>query len=251
MDQFKNAHASHEHSLEILDLVYLYDDFMDSLGTVADMGCGHGLDINWWATAMTRDENPEPHNYVCYAVDRDIKKLSHDVAALPNVHPIQGDFEERILPREVDFLWCHDAFQYATNPLQTLKVWNESMNVNGMAVITIPQHQGYNFNRMVVRSMNGCYFNHNAVSMMYMLAVNGFDCKDAFFLKKDNNPWLSIAVYKSDIAPMDPKTTTWYELVEKNLVNDSVIESVNKYGHVRQEDLLFTWLDRDFHYIKD
>ena len=49
MDRFNNAHQSHEHSLKVLELVSKYDDFMDSLTSVADMGCGEGLDINWWA----------------------------------------------------------------------------------------------------------------------------------------------------------------------------------------------------------
>ena len=62
------------HSLKVLNQLYEYDSFMDSLKNVADMGCGTGEDINWWATLTTRDDPPEPHNYNCFAVDIDEAK---------------------------------------------------------------------------------------------------------------------------------------------------------------------------------
>ena len=84
-----------------------------------------------------------------------------------------------------------------------------------------------------------------------MLAVNGFDCKDAYFYKNYNDPWLFAAVYKSNIAPMDPATTTWFDLAELGLLNDAVVQSLNVYGYVRQEDILCTWLDKNFYYIHE
>jgi Methyltransferase domain len=251
MDQFKNSIASHEHSLNILNLLYEYDDFMDSLSVIADMGCGSGLDIEWWATRYNRDEPPEPHDYLCYAVDRNTSQIEPDIKKLPNVKVLEGNFEERLIPREVDLIYCHDAFQYVINPLQTLNNWHQNMSINGMLIITVPQFEGYQFNRMVTRSVNQCYYHYNTCNLMYMLAVNGFDCKDAFFYKESNNPWLNAVVYKSEHTPMDPATTSWHELVEKGLVNESVRLSLNKYGYVRQEDLLFTWLDKDFYFAKD
>ena len=84
-----------------------------------------------------------------------------------------------------------------------------------------------------------------------MLAVNGFDCRDAYFLKEENNPWLHAAVYKSNIAPMDPKKTTWFDLADLNLINDSVIDSLNKFSYVKQEEIITTWLDKNFHFPKE
>ena len=86
---------------------------------------------------------------------------------------------------------------------------------------------------------------------MYILAVNGFDCRDSYFNMSENNMWLSAAVYKSPHPPMDPATTTWHDLVDLSLVNDSVALSLSKYGHVVQEELLFTWLDKDWRYAKN
>ena len=252
MVQFRNAYNSHEHSLKTLNVLYGYDSFLDSLEIIADFGCGHGLDAEWWATLETRDDPPEPRNYKVYAVDTNIQKIDPKIKQLPNVHIFNRDFDgASILPSKVDFIWCHDAFQYTTNPLETLKNFNNQLNVNGMLLLIFPQSQHYAYNRFQANGYNNVFFNHNIVSLMYMLAVNGFDCRDAYFLKEENSPWLHAAVYKTDIEPMNPKTTTWYQLAELNLLNDSVVECLNRYGYVRQEEIVTAWLDKDFHFPKE
>jgi len=252
MEQFSTPYDSHAHSLSTaLNYLYLYDDFMDNIEVVADMGCGAGLDTHWWATRETRDEVPEPQDYLCYAVDIDTDKIEPTVLEHSNIIPISGNFETRVIPRQVDLMWCHNSFQYAVNPLNTLKVWNETMNVDGMLVITMPMTQSYQYNRLKTRSVDRCYYNYNICNLMYILAVNGFDCRDSYFDISANNPWISAAVYKSDQEPLDPATTTWHDLVELKLVNDSVASSLNKYGYVAQEELIFKWLDQDWRYAKN
>jgi SAM-dependent methyltransferase len=251
MEQFKSPYQSHDHSRQILDLIYGYDSFLDSLSVVADLGCGHGLDTEWWATLETRDDPPEPHNYKVYAVDIDLSNLDPEIRNHRNVEVMEADFTAELFktPEKVDLLWCHDSFQFVTNPLQTLKTWNNTISDNGMMILSIPQFIHYKYNRLMNISMNGCYYNYNIVNLMYMLAVNGFDCRDAYFYKDMNNFWLYAAVYKSGEPPMDPRSTSWHTLIEKGLVNDSVETSINKYGYVRQEELLTTWLDKDFYRI--
>lgn len=253
MGPFKNSYESHEHSKKTLEILYGYDTFLDSLELVADFGCGTGLDSHWWATLMTRDDPPEPRNYRVYSVDKNLSRLDKQTQNLSNVFAFEKDFdnEDMVIPAPVDLLWSHDSFQYVTNPLKTLKLFNQQMNVNGMLILIFPQAQHYAYNRFQANSHSGVYFNHNIVSLMYMLAVNGFDCNDAYFLKEENDPWLHAAVYKSDIQPMDPKTTTWFDLAEKNLINESVIESLTKFGHVKQEDIITNWLDKDFYFPKE
>lgn len=252
MDQFKTPVESHKHSLDILNILYEYDSFMDSISVVADMGCGAGLDIEWWATLNTRDDPPEPHSYTCFAVDKNIKQIEPAILeANPNIVPIQGDFSlDRLISRDVDLMWCHNSFQYVTNPLETLNLWNKNMSFNGMLVLSLPQHQTYQFNRIQTRSFSGCYYHYNICNLMYMLAVNGFDCRDCYIWVDTNNPWMHFAVYKS-MDPLDPKTTTWHDLIDLRLVNDSVMNCINKYGHVRQEELIFTWLDKDWRFAKN
>lgn len=250
MVPFKNAQESHEHSRDVLDMLYQYDTFMDSIKVVADMGCGAGLDVNWWATLTTRDDPPLPHNYLVYAVDLNIGRIDPDVLGHKNVKLIEGNFEQHTIPREVDLIWSHDSFQYAVNPVNTLRVWNEQMSINGMLVLNVPLAQTYSYDRIQTRSFSGCYYNHNICTLMYMLAVNGFDCRDCYVYMAPNYGWVHIAVYKT-MAPMDPAATSWFDLADKNLVNDSVMASLNKYGHVRQEDLMFTWLDKDWRWARN
>lgn len=250
MTYFANTSLSHEHSLDILSLLYGYDSFLDGLVTIADMGCGAGLDAQWWATLETRDDPPEPRNYKVYAVDRSLKHVDQDLRRISNISWIEEDFEtEGILPQLVDLMWCHDSFQFAINPLQTLAKWNRQMNVNGMLVMAIPQSIDYHYNRLSFRSYSYSYYNYTISNLVYMLAVNGFDCLDAYFYKNAQTNWIYLAVYKN-IGPLNPAETSWFDLADKNLLHPSVINSLNKYGHVRQEDLIYPWLDKDFYRAK-
>ncbi len=253
MAQFKNGADSHIHSLETLQVLYGYDSFLDSLEFIADFGCGQGFDSQWWATLETRDDPPEPREYKVYAVDKNIQQFDKTVQILPNIFTFDYDLDDSyfLLPKPVDFVWCHDTFQYLINPINALKTWNKSMNVNAMLVIVLPQNQHYYYNRLQTHSVNHVYFNYNIVNLMYMLAVNGFDCRDAYFLKEENSPWLHAAVYKSEVEPMDPTKTNWYQLAELNLLNDNVIQCLKRYGHVRQEEIVTAWLDKDFHFSKE
>jgi hypothetical protein len=85
---------------------------------------------------------------------------------------------------------------------------------------------------------------------MYMLAVSGFDCRDCYIDMKPNNEWIHFAVYKSH-DPFDPATTSWFDLADKGVIIDSAMESLNTYGYVRQEDLIFTWLDKDWRFARN
>ena len=91
---------------------------------------------------------------------------------------------------------------------------------------------------------------YNILNLMYMLAISGFDCRDAYFYREAGTPWLYAAVYASEHGPLN-QNATWYDLAEKNLINDSVIASVNKYGYARLEDTMVMWLDKNNYLIRD
>jgi len=237
------------HNQKTLDLINGYDTFLESLRTICDMGCGTGSDITWWAMLESKDDPPEPYNYNCFAVDQDPSKLSQ-VPDLANINKINRDFtEKQILPVSIDLMWSHDSLQYSHNPLETLRFWNEQMTVNGMLVLHVPQSNGVENNRYYSRTYNNCYHNYTPTSLMYMLAVNGFDCRDAYLLKRFNDPWIQMAVYKSDVEPMDPKNTSWFDLADKNLLHPSVVQSITKNGYLKQEEVIMPWLDKENYYI--
>lgn len=251
MAQFKNAHDSHAHSLKILNTLREYDTFLESLTVVADMGCGTGLDAEWFATLTTRDENPEPLNYIVYAVDQHINRLEVDTKKLTNIVPMEGNFEERIVPRQVDLIWAHDSFQFARDPFKTLASWKSTMNVNGMLVLSIPQTTYWDSHRgRLIVSNHGEHHSYNLLNLMYTLAISGFDTRDAFFYRDIDSPWLYAAVYASEHGPIG-YNASWHELAERWLVNDSIIDSINKYGHARLEDVVVRWLDKDYYQINN
>jgi SAM-dependent methyltransferase len=249
MALFKNAHDSHQHSLNFLSLIYGYDSFLDGITAVADMGCGTGMDANWWANLETREDPPEPRNLLVYAVDKNIRQIESDILTNDRIFPIEGDFEVRLLPRNVDIIYAHDSFQYARDPIGCLKTWRSSMNVNGMLMMALPQATYTLNNKLTFEQHNWHWFNHNILSLIYMLAASGFDCRDAYFYRENNTPWLYIAVYAADVVI--PENPSWYNLADLNLLNDSMIKSLNKYGHVRLENLVFQWLDRNFYQISN
>ena len=249
MGLFKNSYASHDHSLEFLNMIYGYDTFLDNLEVIADMGCGEGRDVDWWATLTTRDDPPITHNYLVYAVDKDINQIEPDILKNnTNVKAIEGDFETRVVPRNVDLIWAHDSFQYARDPFKCLNTWKQTLNVNGMLLMTIPQTTYLYNNRLIVANYSHQYYNYNILNMMYMLAISGFDCRDAYFYRKENSPWLYIGVYASEHGPLT-QDATWYDLADRNLINDSVINSVSKYGYARLEDVIVSWFDKNLYQI--
>lgn len=238
------------HSLSILETIQQYDTFLESLKHVTIMGCGTGEDAVWWATLEDYDDPPQPYNFNCFAVDIDGSKLAQ-VPTLPNLHKVNEDFDrEYILPVSIDLMWAYDCLQYSTNPLVALRHWSNAMTVNGMLLLTVPQHNGVEYDRYYSRSYNNCYYNFTPVNLIYMLAVNGFDCRDAYLLKKFNDPWIQMAVYKSDVAPMDPKTTSWFDLIDKNLLHPSIVSSLNSNGYLKQEEIVMPWLDKELYFVE-
>ena len=242
---FRNAEESHAHSLQTLDMLYEHDDFMSSIDTVLDIGCASGLDLEWWATRTTRDESQQPLNINCTGVDL------HNTLSLTNrysnIRYQEANFETSIVPskkNKFDVLWCHDAFQYAINPIGTLSHWWNIANDNAMLIIVVPQTTVMAQRSQAFYQPSGCYYHHTMVSLMHMLSVSGWDCASGFFLKRPNEAWIHAAVYKSSHAPMDPRQTSWYSLIEKKLLPESAETSIMKHGYLRQQDLLVPWLDK-------
>jgi SAM-dependent methyltransferase len=241
--KFVHPGDSHGHSLETLNQLYEYDDFMASIRTVLDLGCGTGDDLAWWANATTRDEKAEPLNIQCTGID-----LASDLPLVKqhkNMFYQQADFETTIsnIPAEVDVLWCHDAFQYAQNPVKTLSNWWHLASAGGMLYIAVPQTIDFYRRQFDYHLPSGCYYHYTMISLMYMLATAGWDCRAGFFKQDPAESWIHAVVYKSEHKPLDPKTATWHKLVELNLVPDSAARSINAHNYLRQQDLVVPWID--------
>jgi SAM-dependent methyltransferase len=231
-------------SQKILNALYQYDDFMESIRHVADLGCGDGRDLEWWATASTRDEKPVPLNIQCVGVD--LAEQLPMARKYPNITYQRTDFEQTIHPpRDLfDVLWCHDAFQYCINPIDTLINWRSITSPGAMLVIAVPQTVQIHRNKLAYYLPSGAFYHHTMVSLIYMLAVTGWDCQAGFFQQLPLDPWIRAVVYKSEQSPRNPKSTNWYELADSKLLPHSAVASINAHGYLRQQDLIVPWLDK-------
>jgi ubiquinone/menaquinone biosynthesis C-methylase UbiE len=241
--KFKKTTDSHNHSLETLNQLYEYDDFMYSIKTVVDLGCGYGDDVEWWATRTTRDDSKEPLNIQCTGIDLTDKfSLTKTYS---NIAYQQCNFEEVIGAPDggFDILWCHDAFQYAITPVHTLSRWWEIASTGGMLYICVPITQRIHQRQLDYSLSSGSYYHYSMVNLMYMLATAGWDCNSGFFKQAPNDLWLHAVVYKSNQAPLEPKTASWYQLAELNLLPESAVASINAHGQLRQQDLIVPWID--------
>jgi SAM-dependent methyltransferase len=241
---FAHAGDSHNHSLETLNTLYEYDDFMLSIRSVLDLGCGSGDDLVWWATRTTRDDVPMPLNIDCTGVDlleSVIKIKNHD-----RIRYQSTDFEGVITPypKGYDILWSHDSFQYAKNPLQTLSQWWDLASPGGMLYICVPITQQIHRRQLDYFLPSGSYYHYSLVNLIHMLATCGWDCRSGFFRQSQQDSWLHAVVYKSEHRPLDPKTATWYQLSELKLVPESADRSIQDNGYLKQQDLVVPWLDR-------
>jgi SAM-dependent methyltransferase len=232
----------------VLDLLREHDTFVESITNVADMGCGSGLDAKWWVELETRDDNPMPLDIRCWAVDKNPNNMV--VEEHPHVTFIEGNFEKRVLSLDVDVIWCHDAFQYAVNPISTLRLFNEQMVENGLLYIGIPLHNYTKDNQWNWDGADYEYYDHSVLSMIYMMAVNGFDMNDCYMRKAKDDPWLHIAAFKTSHAPMDPTTTGWYDLIERDLINQHLRQGISRWGRPRVQDVLYPWLDKENYRIQ-
>lgn len=239
---FSSAEESHNHSLQILNLMYEYDDFMESVGRVADLGCGsEGLDMLWWATRTTRGEEQIPLNINCTGFDT-IEKLN---CKHKNISYQKQNIEQLArVKRGYDILWCHDTFQYMINPIQTLSNWRNVANNDAMLVLALPQTTTVQYNQQLFDVPSGHYYHYTLTNLIYMLAVSGWDCRSGFFKKVSTDPWLYAIVYKSQEKQFEPQTTSWYDLCETELLPACAVDSITKYGYLRQQDLILPWLDK-------
>ncbi len=241
---FTSQELAYQHSKKhILDLFHEYDDFMESIGRVVDLGCDtEAFNMLWFANATTRDVQQLPLNIKCIGQSNIDKLLTKH-----NGISFQKGAPEMLskTKRKFDILYCHDTLQFILNPYQALANWWNIANKDAMLVIAVPQTTNVEFNTLEYNTQMNYKHHYTVPMLLYMLAVNGWDCNGGFFKKAIGNPWIFAIVYRSDTKPMDPNTTNLYKLVdETNLLPDTAVQSITKHGMIKQKDLILPWLDK-------
>ena len=77
--------------------------------------------------------------------------------------------------------------------------------------------------------------------LIYLLALNGFDCKDGYFKKNPYEDIIQIVTYKNR-EPFD-YDSSWYNLLEEGVFTDNMSEIISAKGYLTDDSLVTTWLD--------
>jgi SAM-dependent methyltransferase len=238
-----NTVTAQRPSLQVLNTLYEHDDFMSSIQNMVDLGCGNGEDLVWWATRTTRDDHAEPLNIRCVGVDM-LEKLPV-VRTYSNLTYQSTDFETTIYsPKNFfDILWCHNAFQYAIDPMNTLVKWRQIASPSAMLILSIPKTLEYHQNVKQCTLPSGVYYHYTLLNLLYILSTAGWDCRNGYYQNLPHDQWIRAAVYNSDQPARNPKNTTWFDLVDSKLLPESADRSIMAHGYLQESDLVLPWLD--------
>ncbi len=235
-------------SLPVLTLLGQHHDFMQSLSSIALMEDATGDDAVWWSDYRTDETDKSSRLDIKISVYgqhnriRNVNKRSNMRFANCDVSATGAE------PESYDLIWAKNCLNTVTDPLQTLRHWWSLLKEDGMLCLSVPQTAFIDdLSRWQIHSYSGQYFSWNMVNLIQMLAVNGFDCRNAHFKQQRHDPHIWAAVYKSSNRPMDPKTTNWYHLQAANLTPPSLDACIQSFGYVKHEFLKVEWLDHSIY----
>jgi SAM-dependent methyltransferase len=239
---FTISEESHAHSRETLEEFCNHIEFLQSIKRVCDIGCGkEQLDINYWATLTDQDEeNPQPLNIKCTALDI----VQPPNLKVKNVRRIKQDFNLGLTvlnDKSQDIVWCHDSLQFAHSPLDLLFEINRILDPQGMLYLYVPSTINVYYGRFESYCCNNQLFTFTLPQLIYLLAIAGFDVKDAYFRKPKFVDGIDCVVYKNS-EPLD-KSTTWGDLVDKDLLSASARDVVLAKNYLSDQGLLTQWLN--------
>jgi SAM-dependent methyltransferase len=228
----------------------MLDDFVEfkrSIGSVLDLGCGSGTDLAYIANFTdSDDDNPRPLNIPCTGLDI---KLTSDAKAyetkIKHYSLVEHDFNSSELlpkfPKKFDVVWCHDVLQYSHSVINLLGAVNRSMNKNGMLYLSVPNTVSVNYGRFQNYTFSQQFQTFTVTQLIYLLAINGFDCNDFYLKKVKHDDCIEVITYKNS-EPYS-YTSTWYDLMDKKCFNDSANAIIEKHGFLTDQGLLTKWID--------
>ncbi len=226
-----------------LELLNQFDDFKLSIKNMADLGCGDGSDLEYWANMRDTNIDGTPGKYLdigCYGVDLNCKHIEpqrHNIKY--RNHDLNADVA--MLPVSVDVVWCHDVMQYIYSPVEFLGRVNSSMNMGGMLYLSVPSTINVVHHMFKNYTPPGHLNTFTITQLLYLLGLNGFDIKDYYLQKLKYDDVIQVVVYKErDPLPYD---TSWYAMTDMDIVSDNMREIIMRNGILGDQGLVTTWLD--------
>ncbi len=235
--------ASHNHSLVTLNLLDQFDDFKLSIKHMADFGCGKGLDLEFWANMheWTEDGEPGPKlNFNCVGFDLDAEK---NTPSRKNIKYKNHDFNTNDIIWSVPFdvVWCHNVMQHIYSPIEFLGRVNRAMSIGSMLYLCVPSTISVYQNRFQNYTPGQNYNTFTVSQILYLLALNGFDVKDFYLQKEKYTDLIQVLTYK-EREPL-PYDTSWYGMVDMDILNENMKEVVLGNGILSDQGLVTKWLD--------
>jgi SAM-dependent methyltransferase len=239
---FVDDQQSHKHSLNTLRVLDEFNDFKASIKNMLDLGSGNGLDLDYWANMTdNRVENPQPLNIKCVGLDTNPKQPYKN----KNITLVKHDFNSSDrLPfseRKFDVIWCHNTLQFAHNPLTLLGAVSRQMAVNSMLYLCVPSTINVVHHKFKNYTFANQYATFTLTQLIYLLALNGFDCADAYFKKPAFEDYIEVIVYKNQ-DPVD-YNLSWYELDALGLLSENMSGIINRIGYLTDNGLVTKWID--------
>ena len=228
---------------QTLEYLNQFDDFKRSIKHMADLGCGNGSHLEYWANMRELLEDGTEGRYLdfnCVGFDLDCEKI---IPQRKNIKYKNFDLNIDNIMWSVNFdvVWCHDVMQYIYSPLEFLGRVNRAMTMGGMLYLNVPSTVNVVHHMFKNYTPPGHYNTFTVTQILYLLALNGFDVKDYYLQKRKFEDIIQVVVYK-ERDPL-PYTTTWYAMTDMDIVSDNMREVIMQNGILKDQGLVTTWLD--------
>jgi SAM-dependent methyltransferase len=240
---FSTEQESHAHSVETINELSNHYDFMSSIKNLLDIGCGKKcLDLQAWTSVTYEDDegNVIPFSINCTGLDKNPTDTLHN----KKIKTVEFDFnsgKDLELYETFDVVWCHDVMQYSYSPINFLGFVNKRMNKNGLLYLCVPSTVSNKYNKFSNYTKTNYYNTFTLTQLIYLLALNGFDCKDAYFKKDPYVDIIEVITYKNSL-PLD-YNLNFYQLDEMGIFNESMSRLIFSNGYLDSIGLITSWIN--------
>ena len=219
----------------------VFGEFMESIDTVIDVGCGNGHDALWWANATDGNEE-DPLNLGINVIGLDIKDRIDPTLKIPS--NLTFKFENWNIvkfKKQFDVVWTHNTIQETQDPLKFLHKMNEFCADGGMLALSFPTTSNMFYGDPDYRIYQQAPHSITMIHLIYMLVLSGFNCNEGFFTKQPGTNIISAIVYKDTDEVYAHGERPLADFID--LLPDSCKEQLKKYNYLTNKNLLLRWLD--------
>jgi SAM-dependent methyltransferase len=235
-----NPASSNLHASNYLEMVFQFEEMLESIDSVLDVGCADGYSSSYWAEAgiLDDEENLVPLNINVTAIDK--QNTFDESNQHKNINFIQTDWMSFEPKETYDVIWAHNVLHLAQDPLQFLHKMNNLCNEGGMLCLSFPTLVNTFYAEPDYRIYTEAQHQITIISLIHMLVLSGFNCNDGYFLKEPNSNIINALVYKDTDKLYNYNEISLYEL--NDMFPQSVQNQLTKFGYITNKNLLLTWL---------